>query len=145
METLTELTMCDDGINYFDFASCVAELAETEHLRINDAGKYSLTDKGRRNGEITENNLPYSVRMKAEESCAVLRADMSRNALIKTVHKNNGDGSVTVTLALSDGIGEIASIKLFAASEDQALDLEKGFRKNAEKIYNELIKLILEL
>ena len=145
LDALTDLTMCDDGINYFDFANCVDELVQTEHLRVRD-GRYSLTEKGRRNGEITEVNLPYSVRMKAEKSTTALRAVQSRNSMIKTTHKKNDPGgSCTVTLALSDGVGEIISMKLFAANESQALDLEKGFRKNAEKIYNELIKLILEL
>ncbi|MCL2409650.1 MAG: DUF4364 family protein [Oscillospiraceae bacterium] len=144
LDVLTDLTMCDDGINYFDFANCVEELVRTEHLRLED-GRYSLTEKGRRNGKITEINLPYSVRMKAEKSATALRAVQSRNAMIKTTHKNNPGGSCTVTLALSDGVGEIISMDLFAANENQALDLEKGFRKNAEKIYNELIKLILEL
>lgn len=143
LDILTELTMCDDGISYFDFTDCVADLVRTEHLRLAD-GKYSLTKKGVRNGVITENNLPYSVRKKAEKSAAAARAVMNRDAMIKTEHSDNPDGSCTVALALSDGLGEFISMNLYAANEAQALTLEKGFRKNAEKIYNSLIDAILD-
>jgi len=143
LDILTELTMCDDGISYFDYAECLAELVSTEHI-IFESGSYSITPKGIRNGEITENSLPFTVRMETERSTAAVRATQSRNSMIKTSHSANSDGVNTVRLALSDGIGDIIKIDLLAANEQQALDLEKGFRKNAEKIYNALIEMILE-
>ena len=143
LDVLTDIAMCDDGISYFDFVECVNELVKSDHLRLED-GKYSPTAKGRRNGEITEVNLPYSVRQKAEKKTSALRAEQNRDAMIKTSRTVNPDGACTVALALSDGVGEIVSMELFAANEQQAMELEKGFRENAEKIYNAIIKLILE-
>ena len=32
--TLTDLTMCDEGVDYFDFAESVAELVDTGHLTL---------------------------------------------------------------------------------------------------------------
>ena len=32
--TLTELTVCDDGIGYFEFAEAVSELVESGHLTL---------------------------------------------------------------------------------------------------------------
>ena len=142
-DVLTELTMCDDGISYFDFAESVAELVRTEHLLLEE-NKYSLTPKGMRNGEITESSLPYSVRMKAEAGAAGLRAALSRNSMIKTSRDCDPEGSFTVKLSLSDGVGDIVIMELFAANEQQAHALENGFRKNAEKVYNALIRMILQ-
>ena len=142
LEVLADLTLCDDGISYFDFAECVSELVTTEHLKLED-GKYSLTKKGIRNGDITQGSIPYTVRIKAEKSAAALRAEQTRNAMIKTSHAERREGGFKVALALSDGVGDIAAIELFAASEQQAHDLENGFRKNAEQIYSDLIKIIL--
>ncbi len=31
-ETLQDLSMCDGGVDYFDFAECLADLGRTEHL-----------------------------------------------------------------------------------------------------------------
>jgi len=142
-EELTELTMCDGGISYFDFTECVSELIRTEHLKF-DNNKYSLTDKGARNGEITENSLPFIVRLNAENSTSSHRAAQNRNAMIKTRHCANPDGGYTVALSLSDGVGDIVSMALFTANEKQARALEDGFRKNAESIYNTLIDMILK-
>ena len=51
--TLADLTFCDDGVEYFDFAAALAELVDTGHLELKD-DKYSITEKGRRNGKICE-------------------------------------------------------------------------------------------
>ena len=40
--TLTDLTMCDDGVDYFEFTEAVAELVETDHLTLEDGLYLSL-------------------------------------------------------------------------------------------------------
>ena len=64
---LQELTMCDDGIDYFDFAECLNDLVATEHLRLENES-YTITPKGLRNSEICESSLPYSVRIRADKN-----------------------------------------------------------------------------
>jgi len=140
-DVLTELVMCDDGISYFDVSECIANLIDTEHICIKD-GKYSLTTKGENNGEILEKNLPHSVRTRAENAAALVRANLNRDAMIKTDRKATENGGYKIVLSLSDGIGDILSIELFAANEQQANALENGFRKDAEKIYHSIIKTI---
>jgi len=142
LDTLMELTMCDAGISYFDFMDCVADLVKTEHIKCENE-LYSITEKGERNGFITENSLPYSVRTKAEDSTSLLRAANNRSAMIRTSHISEPEGGCTVKLSLSDGVGDIVTVELFTANERQALDLETGFRKNAESIYNALIEMII--
>ena len=142
LDVLTDLAMCDDGIVYFDFMECVKGLLRTEHIQcVGD--KYSLTDKGARNGSITEERLPFIVKMNAENSTFAYRSKENRNAMINTSHTTNQDGTRSVKLSLSDGFGDIVSIALIAPNEQQALNLEKGFRKNAESIHNELVDIIL--
>jgi len=138
-DVLTELTMCDDGISYFDFTECVAELVETGHLRLEDC-LYSLTEKGAYNGGITENSLPFSVRTRAESAVSLFRTKKSRDAMISTFHTANPEGGFTVSLSLADGIGKIMSMEMAAMTERQALSLERGFRDNAESVYNAIIE-----
>ena len=141
LEVLTGLALCDDGIGYFDVTDCLADLIESKHIRFED-NKYSLTSKGERNGETLEKNLPYSVRIKAEASAALVRSNLNREAMIKTQSSINDNGGYKVSLSLSDGIGDIISMELFAANEQQANTIEKGFRKDAEKIYHAIIDLL---
>jgi len=142
LEMLAEITMIDDGISYFDFAECVNDLVNNGHLFVRGE-KYSLTNKGIRNIEATEINIPYSVRVKAEDKTSELRMAQNRSAMIKTSHETDSETGCKVKLSMSDGIGEIVSIELIAANEAQAIELEDGFRKNAEEIYNKLVEFIL--
>jgi len=143
LDVLVGLTLCDDGIGYFDVTECISMLLETKHLRLDD-GKYSLTAKGKRNGEILEKNLPFSVRKRAEEATALVRANISRDAMIKTNRTTGDNGEFKVSMSMSDGIGDIISMELFTINEEQAGTLEKGFRKNAEKIYHAIIAMLVE-
>ncbi|MCL2820167.1 MAG: DUF4364 family protein [Oscillospiraceae bacterium] len=142
-DVLVGLTLCDDGIGYFDVTESIAMLVETKHLKLED-GKYSLTQKGERNGEILEKNLPFSVRKRAEDATTLVRANISRDAMIKTERHTNENGEHKVTLSLSDGVGDIISMELFTLNEEHANSLEKGFRKNAEKIYHAIIAMLVE-
>jgi len=141
LEVLTGLALCDDGIGYFDITECLTDLIETKHICIAD-GKYSLTTKGEHNGEVLEKDLPYSVRIKAEGSVALVRANLNRDAMIKTRHSKNENGGCKVFLSLSDGVGDIISMELVTANEQQANAIKKGFRKDAEKIYHAIIDLL---
>ena len=44
--TVTGLTLCDDGIDYFLFAEALSELVGTGHLTL-EKELYAITDKGR--------------------------------------------------------------------------------------------------
>lgn len=142
-ETLSDLTMCDDGISYFDFVECVDELLKTDHIYY-DGSTYIITDKGKRNGAVTESGIPYSVRLKAEKNISAVNAEMARSSMINTTREMRRGGGFTVSLSLSDGIDEIISMNLFASSDKQAEEIENGFRKNAEKIYNAVIEKLFE-
>ena len=142
IDTLAELTLCDDGISYFDFSECVEELVSSDHILL-DNNMYSITNKGARNGETMEETLPLSVRQVAEKAVATVQSSQRRDSMIKTLHKVNDDGTCTAVLSMSDGIGDIIKIELYSTSEQQATELENGFHKNAEKAYNALINAIL--
>lgn len=141
LPTLAELVICDDGIGYFDFAECVSELIDTGHIYYSDE-KYSITEKGRRNGEITESSLPYSVRIKAEKNANIQSQHQKRNALINTSHEYKNRIGYTVNLALSDGISNVISMDLTVGSEAQAIYIENKFRKNAENIYSTILEIL---
>ena len=51
---MQDLTMCDDGIDYFDYAECLNDLVKTEHLRLTEDGRYLITEKGSANSAICE-------------------------------------------------------------------------------------------
>lgn len=143
-ETLSDIILlCDGAIGYFEFTECIADLIETEHIT-ESKGKYMITEKGRENGEVTESGLPYSVRIRAEQAATTLAHIQRRSALITATHEMRRRGGYTVKLAMSDGLGPIISMDLLAGNDKQAIILEKNFKKNAESIYNKIIKILTE-
>ena len=143
IDSLADMTLCDEGISYFDFADCVADLVGTGHIKQED-GKYTITEKGHTNGAITESVIPYSVRIKAEKSAALRSAVMRRDAMISSSHELRKRGGCTVSLSMSDGVSPVISLDVLVASEEQASMIERRFRKNAEEIYAKVIGVLLE-
>ena len=37
-DTVLDLTLCDDAIDYFDFSECLQDLVKTEHLALSEDG-----------------------------------------------------------------------------------------------------------
>lgn len=133
---------CDDGIGYFDYSDCLAELVETEHIAESEEG-FAITEKGVRNADAVETSLPYSVRSKALKLLAPVEERLRRAAMITARHEMGEDGC-TVELAMGDGKGEIIRMRLLCADEAQARSIEKKFRKNAEGYYQQIMDLFLD-
>ena len=45
-EGMQELTMCDDGIDYFAYAECLNDLVQTEHLRLTEGAATPSPPRG---------------------------------------------------------------------------------------------------
>ena len=131
---LTELTIIDNATNYFDYIECLTELEESD-LIIMTEGKYSITPKGIRTAVEMENGLPYTIRVKAAAGAERAAKILAREAMIKTSHTEKPEGGYTVSLSLSDSLGEMLHLDILAGSERQAGEMEQRFRKNAESLY----------
>ncbi|MCL1828623.1 MAG: DUF4364 family protein [Oscillospiraceae bacterium] len=138
---LSDLVMSGGGIGYFDYTDCLSELIGTRHV-VEEEDGYSITEKGRRNGETIESSLPYSLRKKITGRIASAASAMKRSSMITASHKSNNDLSVTVELSMSDGAGEIVFMRLLVPDEDSAFRAEKIFRAGAEEIYNKIIDIL---
>lgn len=143
IHTLTDLTMCDEGVDYFDFSEAVAELVETGHLSVED-GLYAITDKGRQNGAACESSLPHSVRRKCSVNVADINGVLRRNAQVRTRITPREEGGCTVSMSLDDDGGSLLSLDLFSPSQEQGERLAASFRERPERVYNDLLSSLLE-
>ena len=112
---LLDLALCDAGVDYFSLTEAVDHLTRTEHLKL-DGELYSITEKGRRNIEICQSSLPYSVRLRCDENLVKLNDALMRQAQVQTGLQPNEDGTCTVRLYLADEAGPLMELKLISPS-----------------------------
>ncbi|MDR0905077.1 MAG: DUF4364 family protein [Oscillospiraceae bacterium] len=144
-ETILELCTAapgTDSITYFDVSSALNSLIETEHLTLAD-GLYTITEKGARNGELTEGDIPYSVRFHTETAATERSRAAKRAELLRTSRTILRRGGYAVELSLSDGREEVMFLRVTAANGEQATAIENAFRDKAESIFGSIMGKLL--
>ena len=117
---MQDLTMCDDGIDYFDYAECLNDLVKTEHLRMTEDGRYVITEKGLKNSQICESSLPLSVRQRSDRNIAAYNKAALRRAQVQSHVTERPNGTYTVTLALRDDVDQLMELQLMVADRPTA-------------------------
>ena len=140
--TVTGLTVCDDGIDYFDFAEALSELVDTGHLTLED-GLYALTGKGRANSAACEGSLPFSVKRRCSAQLVEPTGILRRNAQVRAETHLRTDGGVALQLFLDDETGNLLTLEMFCGSQEQADRLARNFKAEPERIYNEVLSALL--
>ena len=142
-DVVLDLTMCDDAIDYFDFSECLADLVRTGHLTLSEEGLYAITEKGLTNSQICETSLPYSVRLRCDKNLSDCNRRLRRKSQVKASCQQRPNGTYTVNLSLSDDLGSVMDLDLMAVREDMARVLMERFRKSPERIYSQIMSLLL--
>ncbi|WP_298024764.1 DUF4364 family protein [uncultured Dysosmobacter sp.] len=142
-DTVLDLTMCDDAIDYFDFSECLADLVKTEHLTLSEDGFYAITEKGLRNSGICESSLPYSVRLRCDKNLTACNRKLRRKSQVRATTEKRPNGTYTVNLCLDDDMGSVIDLKLMMVREDMAKVLMERFRRSPEKLYTQIMNLLL--
>lgn len=142
-DTVLDLAMCDDGVQYFEFSECLQDLVKKKNLTLSKDGLYSITEKGMRNGEIGESSLPYSVRLRCDKNVEACNRKLRRKRQVRTTCTQRPNGTYTVRLVLDDDLGNLMDLKLMAVQKDMADHLSMRFSAAPEGIYNEIMNLLL--
>lgn len=145
--TLTELqnlTMIDDGVDYFSFTQCLNELVQTAHLELNDEQRYSITAKGVKNSLITADSLPQSVRLKANRVAEEYNQELLRRSQVAARVEQRQNGTCTVALHFSDDVDDLLEMRVMMPSQEQAQQVAQRFREMPEELYQKLMAALLE-
>lgn len=140
---LLDLALCDAGVDYFSLTQAVDHMVATGQLTKED-DHYSITDKGRRNSEICESSLPYSVRMHCDENLVKVNEVLRREAQIRTAIQDNADGTCTLQLCLDDVTTPMLRVELLTANRTQAAQMADRFRVDPAALYRGITQLLTE-
>lgn len=138
---LLELALCDAGVDYFSLTQAVDHMVATGQLSKED-DRFSITEKGRRNIEICESSLPYSVRMHCDENLIKVNEALRTEELIQTKTQDNEDGTYTLHLHLNDVGSPLLHLELLVPTWDQAAAMTKAFRADPAKFYYQITQLL---
>ena len=140
---LLEIAMCDAGVDYFSLTQAVTHMVETGQLECQD-DQYSITEKGRRNSEICESSLPYSVRMHCDDSMVQLNKLLRQEAQIQSSVSRNPDDTYTLHLCLNDVNTPLLKLDLLVPSTQQAETMAKTFKADPAGLYLHLTHLLMK-
>lgn len=138
---LLDLALCDAGVDYFSLTQAVDHMVETGQLSKED-DRYTITEKGRRNSEICESSLPYSVRMHCDENLVKVNEALRREAQIQSRVEDNPDGTCTLHLGFYDVGSPLLEVSLLVPSRSQAIAMSHQFQTDPAGIYHSMIALL---
>ena len=101
-----------------------------------------ITDKGKKNSETLEHDIPFTVREKAFNAAVRLQTRLRRERENK-IQIDRVEKGCNVTLSVVDADDEIMSVKLFVADYDQALAVKERFLEDPVRIYSNIVALLL--
>ena len=135
-QEIYELCYQDDCLSYFDVCTAIPEMVASGHLVQVDEERYEITEKGRRDGELTADSIAFTVKQRAENAVSRFNRQLRRSSFVKTqiIPRQNEDFSVV--MSLDDEFGNLMTLELMAPNQRQAVRLSKLLEKKAEMIYN---------
>ena len=135
VQEIYEVCYQDDCLSYFDVCSAVEQMVASGHLTQNE-DRYEITEKGKIDGELTENDIAYTVKRRAENAIAQFNRQLRRSSFVKTQTILRDNGEYSVVMSLDDETGNLMTLELLAPNQRQAIRLARLFEQKAENVYN---------
>ena len=140
---LLDLALCDAGVDYFSLTQAVEHMVETGQLSLEN-DRYSITEKGRRNSEICQSSLPYSVRMHCDENLVKVNEALRREAQVQAQTQENEDGTCTLHLSFHDAGGPLLNLQLLVPDRVQAAAMAARFQADPAAVYHTIVSLLTQ-
>ena len=142
LQKIYELCFQDDCLSYFDVSVAVPQMVESGHLEKTGEDEYVITDKGRKNSNICESSLPYSVRQLSDRHIAAYNKEVLRRQQAQSHVTQRENGTYTVTLKLRDDVDSLMELELMVADKESGQALAERFQREPEKVYGQIIGLL---
>lgn len=145
MAELTDLALCDEGIDYFQFATALGALTENGHVAQSEDGLFSITEMGRANCAICATELPISVRTKCDRSTQLLNRELKRRDQIRAIITPVANQErYTVELIIDDDAGNLMTLQMAVPDRQQASAFAQRFQQDPEALYQAVLSVLLD-
>ena len=143
-QEIYELCYQDDCLSYFDVCTAIPEMVNSGHLKQLSEDQYEITEKGRHDGELTQDSIAFTVKQRAENAVSRFNRQLRRRSFVRTQVLPRENGDFSVVMALDDDTGNLMTLELMAPNQRQAIRLGQLFESRAEELYSLTMTCLLE-
>ncbi len=140
--TLADLALCDDGINYFQFAQYANALADNGLLS-REGDRWAITDKGRETVVGFGDSLSVVIRERCDKRAAPVNEQLRRRAQFRSSVEEDPNGGCRLRLAFSDGADDLLTLTFWTPGEDTARRASDRFQRDPKLVYEGVVDVLL--
>ena len=143
--TISDMAVQDEFVNYFDFAECFAELLDAGHVIEESNGgspTYVVSEMGRRVAEELKTSIRGIIREKSLRSALRMLSFKRRGAKLRSETEIRADGRYNYNCAIVAKSGDVMNIELVLDSKQLCEKMDINFRDKPDIVYRGLIALL---
>lgn len=143
--TVSEISVQDGFVNYFDFAACFAELIDTGSIResVKDGvPSYDITEKGIMVVSELQSNIMNIIREKSLRSALRLLSFKERGSRISCDHEQIGDDKYIMHCEISEKDELVMKLSLEVDSKQMLDKMMYKFDEKPEVLYKGVIAIL---
>ncbi len=136
-----------NDINYFYFQEIFTDLVDSKLVGTytkDDETVFKITSEGINALSLTKNLLPGLLKLKADSIFKKELIDVEEESSISAEYIPKNENDFTVKCKIVENNETIFEIKTFAGSRDRAKKIADNWQNNANKIYPQIINILLD-
>ncbi len=138
---ITDIILAEGYGDYFQTAQYFSELLDTKLLiSATEEGKYIVSQKGIDASKLFSKDLPFSVKEEIMSAIKSARKKEVEAHSLVAEYKENSMGTFDLYCEIKESVIPIFSMSVILPTKASAEKAASEFRKNAEKIYADIIK-----
>ena len=142
-DSLLNLVLSGTDINYFYFKQYLDDLLSSKYVfsfEENDVQYYEITEEGIEAYELTKDMVPGIVKLKVDANFKSALESFENEHTIVAEYEQINESSYRVICKIVDHEDVIFETRVITWSKDEAKNISKNWKENAESLYPEIMK-----
>lgn len=144
-DNLYKLVLTAVDMNYFYFQQFLLDLIETKFVityKKESQDIYELTEHGKNTLDLTLDILPGIVKLKIDTNLKSTLENVEEEHSIIAEYTPKNENNYIINCKIVENNETLFEVKSFAYSREQAKDVVDNWRRNADKIYPQILELL---
>lgn len=144
VDEIYEVAFQDDSLNYFVLAESVPELKDSGHLKVDEKGRYSITEMGRKQGSYVEDSLARALVLKVTDAIRKKNDQIRRDGYLSSAVTQDENGYWIATLNYHDDKLPLMTLSLMAPNEPLGEAMIRNMKKQIDVIYKTCVDIAID-